>query len=157
LGFIGASIVRNVIDCENHRFEFASDHQDQFPAFVCEAFGPDGECAVDIVAWPLERPGHVMTMFGRCGLLGAWEAINPASYYLNTPLLMHRTPLDWLKAGCRGAVVVVPHVAARMLLDLPGKVAAQDEVHGQELERLRRSVLPVDQILVPTIKEGLAA
>ena len=85
------------------------------------------------------------------------EAINPASYYLNTPLLMHRTPLDWLKAGCRGAVVVVPHVAARMLLDLPGKVAAQDEVHGQELERLRRSVLPVDQILVPTIKEGLAA
>ena len=156
-GFAGACVVRNVVDCGNQRFEFANGESEQFPAFLCEAFGDDGETFTDLAAWPLDRPRHVMTMFGRCGLLGACEAMNPATYFLGNLLDMHRTPLGWLKAGCRGAVVVTPHIAARIFLDLPGKVAAQDEEHGRELEEMRHSILPKDQILVPAKRGGLAA
>ena len=155
--FAGALVVRNIVDCGGNRFEFARPSDDQFPAIVCEAFGSDGETVIDLVAWPLDRPKHVMTMFGRCGLLGAWEAMNPATYYLDAPLLLHRTPLEWMQAGCRGAVVVVPHVAARMILDLPGKVAVRDADHGRQIEAIRQSVLPPNQVLVPVSRKGLVA
>lgn len=156
-GFAGACVVRNVMDCGNQRFDFANGEAEQLPAFVCEAFGSDGESLVDLVAWPLDSPNKVMSMFGRCGLLGAWEAMNPATYFMDSSLVMHRTPLEWLQAGCRGAVVVTPYVAARMFLDLPGKIAARDDIHGRQLEALRRSVLPKDQILVPTGHGEIAA
>src|SRR3712207_741603 len=82
-GFCGAFGVVTVQDCGNGRFDFAApDHQDGFRAFVCEAFAADGETVVDLVAWPLNRPDHVMSMFGRCGMLGLWEAMSPATFFM---------------------------------------------------------------------------
>jgi len=150
--FAGATAVMRVVDCGRNRFEFSHcfPHQPNFPAFVCEALDKDGETAIDLVAWPLCQPRRVLTMFGRCGILGAWEALNPTRYTFDAPLIVHRTPLDWLKAGCTGAAIVTGNIATRMLLDLPGKLAAQDERHGREIEALRRSVLPKNQVLVPS-------
>ena len=42
------------------------------------------------------RPSHVLSMFGRCGLLGAGEALAPGTYFMGSVLIMHRTLLDWL-------------------------------------------------------------
>lgn len=141
--FAGAFGIAEVIDCNNRRFDFR-ESDNSFAAAIIEAFGSDGETCVDLVGWPLDRPDYVMTVAGRCGLLGAWEAMNPATYIMGARLRMHRTPLGWLKAGCEGAVVVVAQIAARMLLELPGKVAGEDPRHARALQRLARSVVPDD-------------
>ena len=108
---------------------------------MLEAFGPDGQTVADLVAWPLAHPEHVMTMFGRCGLLGVWEALGPATYFMGGALNLYRTPLDWLREGCRGAAIVVPSIAAQQLVDAPGFIAAQDHRHGRELVQLLQAVI----------------
>lgn len=54
--FIRAYVIRNIIECGNNRFEFTDGHQNQIPALVFPAFGPDGETVIDIAALPLFRP-----------------------------------------------------------------------------------------------------
>jgi hypothetical protein len=147
--FAGIGAVVPIVDCGNCRFDFHDRHQDAFPAFVCEAIGADGETTNDLVAWPVDRPAHVLTMFGRCGLLGLWEAMGAAGTVFDYPLQIHRTPLDWLKAECRGAAIVGKRIAARQLLDLPGKILASDIPHGHELKAMTRAATPRIRIVVP--------
>jgi hypothetical protein len=156
-GFAGAYAVLPIADCGNGRFDFIGSDCDQVNAFICEAFDDDGETVVDLVAWPLERPAHVLSMFGRCGLLGAWEAMNPAAYIFDTPLVMHRTPLDWLKADCKGAAVVTPRIWARIFLDLPGNIAAQDVQHARELVAIVESLFDRRRFVVPAQERSAAA
>jgi len=146
---VGACAIVPIIDCGNRCFDFHNTHQDALKAFVMEVYGKDGESVVDLIAWPLDRPRHVMTMFAECGLIGLWEAMRSANYVFDFPLPMYRTPLDWLKSGCRGAAVVTPHIAARQLLDIPGRVSARDVRHGRELQALMQSVIPKDRVVIP--------
>jgi hypothetical protein len=118
---------------ENNRFDFDPMG---IEAFVFEAKGEDGETVIDLVAWPIDCPGHVLTMFGRCGLIGAFSAFNPATYYGGSPLPIYRSPIELFRGGFSGAAIAVPHVAARQLIDLPGCVVAQDLRHGIELKSL---------------------
>lgn len=145
-GSIGAYNVLDVYDCGNGRFEFTGKDE-PIKCFVCEAFGKDGETVIDLVACSISHPDYVMSMFGRCAFMGEFEAMNPATYLLGQPLEVHRNLRDWLKAGCKGAAVVTQHQAARMMIDLPGMVAAQDYEHGRELEKLANSVV-VDRVCV---------
>ena len=146
--YFGAWGVVSVIDCGNGRFDFHETHQDKFKAFVVEAYGADSETTVDLVAWPIGRPKRVMSMFGLCGLIGLWAALDPANYLFNRPIPIHRTPLDWIKSNCKGAAIVTPHIAARQLLDIPGRIEAQDQVHGRELKNLIESVIPKDRVVI---------
>ena len=155
-GAIGGYGVLPVRECGNGRFDFAHDGMGPL-CFVCEAIGRDGETVTDLVAWPVDDPFHVMTMFGACALVGEWEADNPATYFMESPLVMHRTPLDWLKAGCRGAAVVTPHRAARFLLDVPGRIAAQDYEHGRDLNSLIAGLFPAERDLIPATSQRRAA
>ncbi|MEQ8480096.1 MAG: hypothetical protein RIC18_05495 [Hoeflea sp.] len=118
---------------ENDRFDFDPMG---IEAFVFEAKGEDGETVIDLVAWPIDCPGHVLTMFGRCGLIGAFSAFNPATYYGGSLLPVYRSPMELFRAGFNGAAIAVPHIAARQLIDLPGRVVARDLRHGIELQRL---------------------
>ncbi|HEY8577178.1 MAG TPA: hypothetical protein VIL88_12650 [Devosia sp.] len=147
-GFAGAMGIVPVVDCGSGRFDFDAPSE-MIQAFICEAYAEDGETVIDLVAWPVDRPKHVMTMFGRAPILGLWEAFNPASYYGGKPLQMHRTPLEWLKAGCRGAAVVRPVLAARLLFELEGAVAAADQRHAQELHQIISMVIPKGKVVVP--------
>lgn len=147
--FAGLGAVVPVVDCGNGRFDFHEGHQNAFPAFVCEAIDADGEFTIDLVAWHVDRPAHVLTMFGRCGLLGVWEAMSAAGTVFNQPLQIHRTPLDWLKAECRGAAVVIPRLAGPQLLDIPARVAACDLRHGRELKTMLDAATPRTRIVVP--------
>jgi hypothetical protein len=147
--FAGLAAVVQVVDCGNHRFDFHEGHEDAFPAFVCEAFGDDGETTIDLVAWPLNRPEHVLTMFGCCGLLGLWEAVSAAGTVFNFPLPVHRTPLDWLQAECRGAAVVNSRLAGPLLLNIPAGITARDVRHGRELKTMLDAATPHTRVVVP--------
>ena len=152
----GATSVLPVVDCGSGRFDWRA-RGETFPAFVVEALGADGETTIDLVAWPLDRPHHVLTMFGRASLLGLWQALNPASFFMGKALAMHRMPLDWLKAGCSGAAVVVPGLAARVFLDIPGPIAARDRLHARELSRIARRIIEEVQIGVSAGDRSRAA
>lgn len=148
-GFAGGHGIIDVVDCGAGRFDWTAPG-DPFPAFVCEAYAEDGETTIDLVAWPISRPGTVLSMFGNAAWLGAWAAWNPASYCFGKALTIHKTPLDWLKSGCTGAAVVNPRLAARELIDLPGPIAAQDKQHGRELLAMAQALVNRNRILVPT-------
>lgn len=148
--------VAPVFDCGNGRFDLTASEGAPVMALVCEALDADAETVIDLVAWPLDCPEHVMTMFGRCVLLGAFEAMNPSSYILDYPLPMHRTPFAYMRAGFRGAAIVTPQRAARMLIDLPGRVAAQDFAYGRELVSLMQSVIPADRVVVARSRGRMA-
>lgn len=154
-GFAGVTSVLHIVDCGNGRFDFAG-HGEPVEAFVVDVLDCDGETHLDIAAWPLDNPGYVLTMFGRAPLMGMWAALNPATYYMGNALVMHRTPLDWLMSGCAGAVVLVPRLAARLLIDLPGPIAARDHRHALQLRDLMLSVVETDRIIVTGLREKAA-
>lgn len=145
--FAGATGLVDIIDCGNGRFDWSAPGT-ATTAFVCEAVDADGETVVDLVAWPVGRPSYVMTMLGRAALLGMWAAMNPATFYMNKSLTMHRTPLEWLASGCSGAAVVHPGRASWAFLDIPGPILAQDRAHARELLAFARSVVDERQIRV---------
>jgi hypothetical protein len=153
--FAGATGILPVADCGGGRFDWGAPG-DMIEAFICEAYAEDGETVIDLVACPLDRPKYIMTMFGRAPLLGLWEAMNPATYYGGKPLQMHRTPLEWLQSGCRGAAVVRPSLAAPFLFNLEGAIAGKDLRHSRHLLDLIRSVVD-DKKVVCASKDRSAA
>lgn len=155
-GFAGATAILPVIDCGHGRFDWDGQGE-RFPAFVCEAYDWDGETTIDIVAWPLDRPRHVMSMFGTAPIMGLWEALNPSTFYMGKALTMHRSPLDWIKAGCTGAAIVKPKLAAYLFLDIFGPIAAQDRQHARELVAIARSIVDEKQFVIPVVNSSRAA
>lgn len=140
-GTFGSYTVTDITDCGANRFDFANEGEGQ-PAFLLEAFGADGETPADLVAWFVDQPEHVMSMFGRLAFLGESQAVNPASYFGGLPIDVHRNGLEWLQSGCRGVAVVVPHLAAPILLDAPA-VAGRNNEHNAQLAALARTAIPV--------------
>jgi hypothetical protein len=63
------------------KFNFTKYEGEQ--AVVIEAFEEDGETTLDLVAWPVDRPAQVASIFGRAPLVGMWQAYNRASYVLD--------------------------------------------------------------------------
>jgi hypothetical protein len=154
--YAGATGMMSIVDCGNGRFDWCGGGE-VTTGFICEALDEDCEAVVDLVAWPVDRPRHLLTMFGRASLLGLWEAQNPATYYLDQPLRMHREALGWLQSGCKGAAVAHEVRAARILIDLPGKIAAEDWKHKRELERIIAGVLGKGKVVVATADAVRAA
>ncbi len=148
-GFCGALAVVLIVEFPGGFFDFAEDgDENAVGGVVCEAIGFDSETVEDLVAWPVEQPGRVLSMYRRAPLVGMWQAMNPCTYTFGRPLNLHRHPLDWLKAGCNGAAIVVPQLAARALIDLPGRFAPQDREHAHQVDRLIRN-LSRDRMVVP--------
>jgi hypothetical protein len=143
---VGAVAVIPIVDCGAGRFEFGKPNSDPL-AFVCEAVGEDGESVVDLVAWHLTSPEKPLTMLGRVGLIGLANAFNPATFTMGRPLDVHRTPLDFLKAGGKGAAVVDPRIAAYEFLDVPGPIAGRDQAHSRQLLRIAESVVDRSRFL----------
>jgi hypothetical protein len=116
---------------------------------VIEARGEDGETVIDLVAWPVASPTGVHTLLGQAAMLGLWQAFNAATYVFDVPLVMHRTPLAWLQANCEGAAVVIPKLAVRTFLDLPGRIGADDLAHQRELKGLLNDMIRAVEIVSP--------
>lgn len=132
---------------------------DGVPAVIMEAilFNSDREpFAADLVAWPLHEPHNFATAMGLndgADVLGAQNAVARQGQ----PLKIHRTPLDWLRAGGEGCVLLKPG-ARHWLRKAGGPFLCEDVAHGIEV----RDFLDNDpryRILIPsdTLKSRRAA
>ena len=122
------------------------------PSAVIEALGADGKTILDLVAWPLRVPLEFATAVGNMELLGAFNILGK----INSPLMMHWTPLSWIKADCKGCVVLNPERAGHWIQKYcKTKVLAEDLEHARWL--LDFGIVRKDQLLVPSNIMGKAA
>ena len=149
----GCMVFASVDLLDNGLFDFCQ--HDGTPAAIIEALDRDCVTIVDLVAWPLDRPGAFASMFGRACMLGLGQVYNPATYYLGAPCRLHRTPLDWLRADGEGACILNKNAAARHLIDAPGPFACDDIAHGREVETLLQRLL-ANRVLVPSKRRAAA-
>lgn len=133
---------------DGDRFDF-DDGEESEPAIVVEVLGEDGETVLDISAWPAASPARVRTLLGRAPMLGLAAAVNPSTYFLERPLCVFRSALDWLRAGGRGCVLLDPRAGARVLRDAPGRIAAEDTAHAVELRAAIESLFEIERIVCP--------
>jgi len=148
-GFCGSPTIAPITLLPNRLFDLPDHGADAVDGAVIEARSEDGESVIDLVAWPINDPANVRTLCGLAPILGLWAAFNAATYVFGSPLVIHRTPLDWLKANCEGAAVVIPKLAARAFLDLPGRIGAADLVHQRELKGLLNDMISSVEIVSP--------
>ena len=107
---------------------------------------PDAATPIDLVAWHMDQPNRWWLRRGTAVLLGEIEIVYAETY--GEPIRIYRTPLDWLKAGGEGVVILDWTEAWFHLRGL--KLGAEDHQHGEELQRrLRPPWSKGPQILVP--------
>lgn len=103
---------------------------------------------VDLLAF---HPTHPHCWALRCDA-GEWlGAIEPQ--YLNPPPVpVWRSPLAWLRAGCRGLVILSTASADRyrVLAGCRGGVVAEDAGHAAELRATLTRPWPIPRIIVRT-------
>ncbi len=96
---------------------------------------------VDLAAWNPDG-GALALWRGAASMLGAE---NIFASRLGEPLLVHETPLDWLRAGRRGVHIIDPQRAAP-LLRLSEPLGVKREAHSR---RLRQALtIPAPHIVV---------
>ncbi len=131
-------------------FLFDSDGE---PAAVIEAllFDHDREeFTADVVAWPVHDPWAFATAMGDrdgAAVLGPQNMVQRGGQ----PLVVHRTPLDWLQAECTGCVLLKP-AAGEWLLKAGGPFIAEDAEHGRELRELLGANALRHRILIPNMR-----
>jgi hypothetical protein len=73
------------------------------------------------------------------------------------PLRLWKTPLAWLKAGCKGAVVLDWRAAALDLLGIWTAIVAEDLGHGLDVQARLSQPFPCPEIRVPAASARRAA
>ncbi len=151
-GFAGLVSVVDIVLLAGARFDLPNEGDDRTTGVIIKAIDADGVSPLDLVGWPLADPGDVRTLLGRAPILGLEAAFNPATYYLEHPLIVHRTALAWLQANCEGAAVVIPKLAARTFLEITtmgGLIGAQDPAHACELQNMLYALVDQVEIVIP--------
>ncbi len=152
VGFVGSPTVLPISLLPNRRFDLPDHGADAVDGVIIEARSEDGDSVIDLVAWPIANPTDVHTLCGAAPMLGLWQAFNAATYVFDCPLIVHRTPLDWLKADCNGAAIVIPKLAVRTFLeisDIGGRIGAEDFNHAHELRRHLDAMTKHVEIVAP--------
>lgn len=113
---------------------------------------PDGDDVdvylADLIAFPLNAPRTFWPMVGAVPALN-FPAIEVVSYY-GRALPVHETPLDWLKAGSEGVVILETRHYWPLILDgIPHLIANNRKFASQLLERLERPVAVPDVMFKP--------
>ena len=120
------------------------------PAAVIEVYADDDETTIDLCAWSISKPDKFATAIGAASVLGAAQIANAASWAFGTYLKVHRTPLQWIKAGCSGVCPLDYGFAGYELREALGPILAQDQAHAAELcEFLCRPPLDPRKIIFP--------
>ena len=102
---------------------------------------------VDLVA---PRPAHPLSWVLRLNAAEWLGTIEP-QYLDPDPIHLWRSPLSWLRAGCRGLVILSRQQARayRSLAGCRGPVIAEDGGHPAELRSTLFRPWPMPQILFP--------
>jgi hypothetical protein len=93
----------------------------------------DMTAVVDFVAFSPSSPGRWALRLGAATELGMIEP----QYCGPAPVPVHRSPIEWLRAGCNGIALLTrnPCEAERILREC-GTIEAEDAAHAFELRRL---------------------
>lgn len=133
------------------RFRFAWEREaddGSEPAFILPVI--EGGALIDLVAWH-PRSGRLATLWRRAGML-----IGPDGLDEEGPVLVHRDPLAWLRAGRRGVVIVHEALARPALLEADA-LLTEDVEQGVELEAMLRKVrLPCIMVPAPEAERAAA-
>ena len=142
-GAFDALQVADVIFRPGGRFEFSRDVREMRGHVAGVIIPVRDECGdlLDLAAWNVDG-GKLALWRGVASMLGAENIFAPR---LGEPLLVHETPLDWLRAGRRG-VYIVDLQRAAPLLRLSEPLGVAREAHGR---RLRQALaIPAPRIVV---------
>ncbi len=126
----GICAVINCVFTGDGFFEF---YDGGTPAFVIEVMGDDAATVVDLVAWPIDAPDIFATAIGDGHALGISNVTNPASWSFGRVLKVHRRPIDWLKSGCSGVVILDHRFVPYWLGNALGLLEAEDAEHARSL------------------------
>lgn len=143
----------NVVWCGAHRFEFAAkgrslwsdESEHAFVILVRDTFGQ----AVDIAAWD-PQTNRVGTWLGAAYALGQGSVFGAR---LSDGLRVHRTVMNYLRAGGNG-IVILNYEAARNYLTDAGPLIAEDQQHCRELTAALTHPLPRILLAPAATKEG---
>jgi hypothetical protein len=109
----------------------------------------------DLIAWDPKR-NALATWRGAAFALGQDAIWNPASYFMDSALRVHRTPLDWLKADRDGICIVQPKWTYALLRHAR-TLAFADPVFAQQVKRWLRPPKSEVKIIVEIQKEKVGA
>lgn len=144
--FVGTMALTRCRYFKGRRFDFDSEGRN---SIVIEVLADDGETIIDLCAWPVDVPDKHATACGVAKGLGGWHIANSATYFLDRPLRIWRSPLTWLRNGCQGAVILDESRAGLWLADALGPIAAEDVDHGRRLLSALAPWVPMQNIVVP--------
>ncbi len=124
------------------------------PAIIIKAEDRGDE--VDLIAWQ-QSTGKFASWHGNTFCLGDLDQIaNPATYFMDGALRVHTSPLEWLRAGREGIVILRRDFAYAHLRFCP-RVRVAGATFGRQLERSIQPPKPTCKILVEVQDERQAA
>ena len=105
--------VEPVVFQPGDRFELARHARDASSAVMAVVFMARDDLGnpLDLAAWEAET-GRLALLIGRVSMLGQ---DNLYGWRIGEPLVVHETPLEWLKAGREGVFVTDPQRASPLL------------------------------------------
>jgi len=103
---------------------------------VFEVLDEDAATSTDLCAFSVIFPDRFGLAMGSAAVLGLTNVTNPASWAFGKVLPVYRRPIDWLRAGCEGVVILDHYAAPACLSRKLGNLLAEDEAHARELKSL---------------------
>ena len=117
--------------------------------FVCF----DRDEPIDVCAWQ-PKTGEMATYSGRAIFLGDEDDVfNPATWFDGGDLLIHASPLDWLKADREGVVILDMARAGPQLAQCRSVSVADDKLAA----KIFKSTRPIEPAVKIFIQEEIAA
>jgi hypothetical protein len=105
---------------------------------------------VDLVAFHPNYPGRWALRRGAAEWLGCIEP----QYLDPEPVPVWRTPLRWLRAGCRGVVLLSKERESQYrILSGLGAIVAEDQQHAAELRQQLGRPWPTPRVVTSTSRE----
>lgn len=108
---------------------------------------------IDALAFNPSKPDQWWLRRGDADLLGAGALDH---LYLDAPLQIHRTPLDWLRSGAQSCVVLNWQRAAPRLRSV-STLVAEDADHARDIRNQLQQTLSIPEIRLPADEQRNAA
>jgi hypothetical protein len=149
---------------QNTGFEFDADGKSAFvlPVRTDNPLTPESAdpasairdgAIVDLVAFHPRHPDRWALRRDAAEWLGAIEP----QYLDPAPATIFRSPLSWLRADCRGLVLLGDRASQYRILTLLHSIIAEDEQHATELRRVLMRPWPAPQVIAPRAEVRYAA
>jgi hypothetical protein len=110
---------------------------------------------IDIAAWQ-PRSGRVASWLGHAFCIDQDQVSNPATFFADGALRVHRTPLEWLRAGRDGIVILRPELSY-IYLGRCHRLWVADVQFAARLRRWLQPPTPTVEIIIADTERGAAA